>query len=78
MSTIPTDDAPRNEGIIDRYYHRNPYVALAAAAGVGYVVAGGVLTPFTRRLFKMGVRALVIPLAAQQIKNMSQGPSDVL
>lgn len=63
----------REENILGRFYYKNPYVALAATAGVGYVVAGGLLTPFTRRIVKMGMRALVIPMAVAQIKHLTQG-----
>lgn len=70
-----TDNPP--EGAMQKYYHSNPYAALAAAAGLGYLVAGGLFTPFTRRMLKMSMRALVIPVAIKQVKSMTEG-SDAL
>ena len=64
----------REDNAFGRTYRDNPYLVLAAAAGAGYIVAGGLLTPFTRRLIKMGMRAAIIPLAASQLKNFSQPP----
>ncbi|MEM1350627.1 MAG: hypothetical protein AAGI01_18845 [Myxococcota bacterium] len=52
-----------------RLYRDNPYVLLAAAAGLGYIAAGGLFTPFSRRVIKMGMRALIIPVAVSQIRS---------
>ncbi len=49
-------------------YQNNPYVMIGAAAGVGYLLAGGLFTPFTRRLLKVGMRAAIVPLAVSQAK----------
>lgn len=57
-----------------RLYDENPYLVLAAAAGAGYLLAGGLFTPFTRRVLKMGMRAAVVPLAASQLKNFTNIP----
>lgn len=56
---------------VGQYYKENPYVVLAAAAGVGYVLAGGLFSPFTRRLMRMGMKAMVLPIAATQLKGVS-------
>jgi hypothetical protein len=42
---------------------QHPYGAMAAAAGAGYVLAGGLFTRLTARLLKIGVRVSA-PLAA--------------
>ena len=42
---------------------RHPYGALAAAAGVGYVLAGGLFTRLTARILKLGVR-VAAPIVA--------------
>jgi hypothetical protein len=55
-------------------YEQNPYAVIAGAIGFGYVLGGGLFTPFTRRVFRMGMRALVIPLVAGQIKALTQPP----
>lgn len=35
---------------------KNPYAMVGAALGIGYVVGGGLLTPTTMRLVKLGLR----------------------
>lgn len=57
----------REKRIAQRYYEQNPYVVLAAAAGLGYVAGGGLFTPFTRRLIRFGMKAMFVPIAAKQI-----------
>ncbi len=63
----------RDKRIVQRYYEQNPYVVLAAAAGVGYVAAGGLFSPFTRRLVRVGMKALFVPIAATQLKALTGG-----
>lgn len=58
----------RERRIPQRYYRHNPYIVLAAAAGVGYVAGGGIFSPFTRRLVRIGMKALFVPIAAAQFK----------
>ncbi len=65
-------DTVRNDYPIGKYYEENPYIVLAAAAGVGYVLAGGLLSPFTRRLMRVGMKALVLPMAASQLKGTNK------
>lgn len=64
-------DTVRRDYPIGQYYEENPYVVLAAAAGVGYVLAGGLFSPFTRRLMRIGMKALVLPIAANQLKGVT-------
>ena len=59
---------------VGRYYQENPFAVLAGAAGVGYLLGGGLFTPFTKRMLKFGAKALVIPLAAAQVRNLSAEP----
>ena len=53
-------------GLVDRH----PYGTLAAALGAGYVLAGGLFTPLTRKLvgagLRLGLRFAVIPYLEQQ------------
>ena len=63
----------RDKRIVQRYYEQNPYVVLAAAAGVGYIAGGGLFSPFTRRLVRVGMKALFVPIAATQLKALTGG-----
>lgn len=58
----------REKQMVQRYYRHNPYIVLAAAAGLGYVAGGGLFSPFTRRLTRLGMKALFVPIAAAQFK----------
>lgn len=60
----------RERQLPQRYYRHNPYVVLAAVAGLGYVAGGGLFSPFTRRLTRIGMKALFVPIAAAQFKGL--------
>ena len=62
----------RENGSLRELYQRNPYAALAAAAGTGYVLGGGLFSPFTKRVMKIGMKALVVPVALSKLKGLSQ------
>jgi hypothetical protein len=64
-------DNMRTKGSLGEYYQRNPYAVLAAAAGVGYLLGGGLFSPFTKRITKLAMKGLVIPIASSQVKNLS-------
>lgn len=59
---------------------RHPYGALAAALGVGYALGGGIFTPLTSRLVRLGVRigwrAALLPLVTKQIAELVEGVFD--
>ncbi len=57
------------------FWRENPYLVLGAAAGLGYVLAGGLPTPFTRRLIRIGMKALFVPVAASQLKSLATTPA---
>ena len=61
----------REKRLLERYYKENPYVVLGAAVGVGYILGGGTFSPFSRRIARIGMKALLLPLAATQLKNLS-------
>jgi ElaB/YqjD/DUF883 family membrane-anchored ribosome-binding protein len=58
-------------------YEDNPYAFLAAAAGTGYVLGGGLLTPFTKRLARIGMKAVFVPVALSRLKELTESlPQD--
>jgi len=50
---------------------RNPFIMVAAAVGVGYVLGGGLFSPLTGKLLKIGLRAAVIPLVKSQLAGLA-------
>lgn len=55
---------------------RHPYGMLAAAAGVGYVLGGGLFTPFTARLIRLGVRLAALPFVKDELLSMAEAAVD--
>ncbi len=55
---------------------RNPYGMIAAAAGVGYVLGGGLFTPLTGRLIKLGVRLAALPFVKDELIGMAESALD--
>ena len=51
---------------------RHPYGMLAAAAGIGYVLAGGLFTPLTARIIRLGMRLAAIPLVKDELIGMAE------
>ena len=49
---------------------RNPIAMVCVAAGVGYVLGGGLFSPTTSRLLKIGVRLALVPFIKSQLSNM--------
>jgi hypothetical protein len=56
---------------------RNPFIMVAAAAGVGYVLGGGLFSPLTGKLLKIGMRAAIIPLVKNQLAGLAGAASGV-
>ena len=52
---------------------RNPIGMVLAAAGVGYVLGGGLFSPLTGRMVRVGIRLALIPLVKTQLGNMMGG-----
>jgi hypothetical protein len=50
---------------------RNPFVMVAAAVGVGYILGGGLFSPLTGKLLKLGMRAAIIPLVKSQLAGLA-------
>jgi hypothetical protein len=51
---------------------RNPYGMVAAALGVGYVLGGGLFTPLTARILKLGVRLAMLPFVKDELLGMAE------
>jgi len=51
---------------------RNPYGMMAAAIGVGYVLGGGLFTPLTGRILKLGVRLAMLPFVKDELMGMAE------
>jgi hypothetical protein len=55
---------------IGRQIQEHPYRTLAIAAGVGYVLGGGLFTPLTGTLVRIGSRAMLLPMMQAAMQNM--------
>ncbi|QSQ16497.1 hypothetical protein [Myxococcus landrumensis] len=51
---------------------RNPYGMMAAAIGVGYVLGGGLFTPLTARILRLGVRLAALPFVKDELLGMAE------
>ena len=60
--------------------NRHPYGTVAAAMGIGYVLGGGLFTPLTGRIVRLGLRIglrlAVLPLLKQEIAELVEGLED--
>jgi hypothetical protein len=50
---------------------RNPIGMVLAAAGVGYVLGGGLFSPLTGKALRIGLRLALIPLVKSQLANIA-------
>jgi hypothetical protein len=46
---------------------RNPIGMVLAAAGIGYVLGGGLFSPMTSKLLKIGIRLALVPVIKSQL-----------
>lgn len=51
---------------------RHPIGMVCAAAGVGYLLGGGLFSPLTGKLLRVGLRLALIPLLKNQLANLSR------
>jgi ElaB/YqjD/DUF883 family membrane-anchored ribosome-binding protein len=49
---------------VSKQVRENPYATLAAAAGAGFILGGGLRSPFGQLLVRVGVRAFGPPLVS--------------
>lgn len=53
-----------------------PYAMVAAALGIGYVVGGGLFTPTTMRLVRMGMKLTSIPMVRDRLLDVAEAAID--
>lgn len=52
---------------------KSPWLTMAASVGIGYVLGGGLFTPLSARLVRLGTRVLLLPLLRAQIEGLASG-----
>lgn len=57
---------------------RNPYLMLAAAAGVGYLLGGGLFTRLTSRMVHLGFRLAALPLVKDEVLGIAESAVEQL
>lgn len=65
---------------IDGRVDRNPYTMMAAAAGSGYILGGGLFSPLTARIvdlgLRLGVRLAAIPFIQRELLDFTVSACD--
>lgn len=56
---------------------QHPFRTVLVAAGVGYVLGGGLFTPMTGRILRLGARAMLVPIVKNQIEAIAAGTGAV-
>jgi hypothetical protein len=52
--------------------NRNPYQTLLIAAGVGYILGGGLFTRLTANVVRMGMRVGALPAVQRQLMGVAE------
>lgn len=60
------------DSAVSKHVSENPYVTLAAAAGVGFILGGGMRSPFGQLLVRVGVRAFGPPLVSAALHSVAE------
>ena len=58
------------------HVEKSPYAMIGAALGLGYIVAGGLFTPTTSRLIRMGVKLAAIPQVRNRLLDVAESAID--
>ncbi len=58
---------------LERRARENPWAVVGAAAGLGFLLGGGLFRPVTNRLIRAGLRLAVLPVARAQIERLVGG-----
>ena len=77
----PSDRAAAAVSVIGPLAHlrgrvsRHPYGTVAAALGIGYALGGGIFTPLTSRLVRLGlrigIRTALLPILKAEISELA-------
>jgi len=51
---------------------RSPYLTLAAVAGVGYVLGGGLFSRLSGRALRMAVRLVMVPMIREELLGLTE------
>jgi ElaB/YqjD/DUF883 family membrane-anchored ribosome-binding protein len=54
----------------------NPYGMVAAALGIGYVLGGGLFTPTTGRILRMGMKLAAVPAVRNELLAVAERAVD--
>jgi hypothetical protein len=57
---------------------RHPYAMVAAAAGIGYVLGGGLFTSLTGRVLRLGLRVAALPFVKDELVGLAEAAVDGL
>lgn len=57
---------------------QSPYGMVAAALGVGYVLGGGLFTPTTMRILRLGAKLAAIPAVRDRLLDVAEAAVDGL
>ncbi|MGA9521779.1 MAG: hypothetical protein WBV82_09955 [Myxococcaceae bacterium] len=55
---------------------RNPYGMMLAAVGAGYVLGGGLFTPFTGKIVRLGLKLAALPLVKDELLGIAEAAVD--
>ena len=55
---------------------RHPYGMLLAAAGIGYVLGGGLFTPLTARMVRLAFKLSALPFVKDELLGMAESAVD--
>lgn len=61
---------------IGRELQEHPYRTLAIAAGIGYVLGGGLFTPLTGSLLRVGMRVAMLPMVTNAMTGMAEATDE--
>ncbi len=55
---------------------RHPYGMMLAAMSAGYVLGGGLFTPFTGRMVRLGLKLAALPLVKDELLGIAEAAVD--